>query len=283
MKGVCSVDLNLLFSIDHRFINQLKTTLLSIVQNTKGCSINVYVLQKNMLEQSELLGTYCKSLNINYFPIVIGQDVLFESAPISKRYPETIYYRLVAQKYLPLSLDKILYLDADILCINDLLPLYQTNLNDYLYAACSHSNLTNMTNVINKVRLKSYESENYYNSGVLLINLKRARAEVSPEAIFEFIENNKFNLLLPDQDILNGLYAENILALPDQLYNFDARKNATYETISMGEWNSNWVINHTALLHFCGKSKPWQKQYRGRYGVLYKHYYHKMILLTNKC
>jgi lipopolysaccharide biosynthesis glycosyltransferase len=280
VKGVDTVDLNLLFSIDYHFVNQLKTTLLSIAQNTKGCSINVYVLQKNTLEQSESLNDYCNKLGIHYFPIVIGEDALFENAPISKRYPETIYYRLIAHKYLPSHLDKVLYLDADILCINDLLPLYQMEISEYLYAACSHSNLTNMTNVINKVRLKSYESENYYNSGVLLMNLKRARAEVVPADIFKFIENNKFNLLLPDQDILNGLYAEFILALPDQLYNFDARKNATYETLSMGEWNSNWVVNHTVLLHFCGKGKPWQKQYRGRYGVLYKHYYHRMTSIS---
>lgn len=273
------VDLNLLFSIDSHFTNQLKTTLLSIVQNTRHCSINVYVLQKNRLAQSESLNAYCKKIGITYFPIVIGDDLLFENAPVSKRYPETIYYRLVAHKYLPSNLDKILYLDADILCINDLLPLYQVEINDYLFAASSHQNLTNMTNVINKVRLKSYESENYYNSGVLLINLKRARTDILPMDIFKFIENNKYNLLLPDQDILNGLYAEAILALPDQLYNFDARKNATYEALSMGEWHSSWVVEHTVLLHFCGKGKPWQKQYRGRYGILYKHYYHKMELI----
>ena len=39
---------------------------------------------------------------------------IFKQAPVSDRYPESIYYRLLAQNYLPKDLDKVLYLDADI-------------------------------------------------------------------------------------------------------------------------------------------------------------------------
>ncbi|OTE83185.1 UDP-galactose--LPS alpha1,2-galactosyltransferase WaaW, partial [Escherichia coli] len=90
---------------------------------------------------------------------------IFKTAPVSDRYPESIYYRLLAQNYLPQQVEKILYLDADILCINDLRPLYELTLGDFLYAAASHSKLTEVTTVINKVRLRNYESEGYYNSG----------------------------------------------------------------------------------------------------------------------
>ena len=38
------------------------------------------------------------------------------------------------------------------------------------------------------------------------------------------------------------------------------------------------VMKHTAILHFCGKSKPWQKGYIHRFGILYKHY----MALTDK-
>lgn len=56
-----------------------------------------------------------------------GEEV-FEDAPTTNRYPETIYYRLLAHEYLPKELDKILYVDADILCLNDVVPLYKLNL-----------------------------------------------------------------------------------------------------------------------------------------------------------
>ena len=71
-------------------------------------------------------------------------------------------YRLLAHQFLPDHLEKILYLDADILCINDAVELYQMEMGDYPYAAASHTHLTNVTNVINKIRLKTYEAEGYY-------------------------------------------------------------------------------------------------------------------------
>ena len=208
---------------------------------------------------------------MTYHPVVIGSGSIFTTAPVSDRYPESIYYRLLAQNYLPQQVEKILYLDADILCINDLRPLYELTLGDFLYAAASHSKLTEVTTVINKVRLRNYESEGYYNSGVLLMNVHQLRQEVKETEIAAFIEKNHLNLFLPDQDILNGLYGDRVLAIPDQLYNYDVRKNRTYETISLGEWSLDWVIEHTVLLHFCGKEKPWKKGYRSRYGSLYKY------------
>jgi lipopolysaccharide biosynthesis glycosyltransferase len=103
------------------------------------------------------------------------------------------------------------------------------------------------------------------------MNVHQLRQEVKETEIAAFIEKNHLNLFLPDQDILNGLYGDRVLAIPDQLYNYDVRKNRTYETISLGEWSLDWVIEHTVLLHFCGKEKPWKKGYRSRYGSLYKY------------
>lgn len=272
--------MNLLFSIDDNFVTQLQTTLLSIYANTKNTEYNIYVLQKEELKETATIIQFCNQLNMTYIPLIVD-DELFQEAPVSKRYPEAIYYRLLAFHYLPESMEKILYLDADILCINDLTPLYELALADYLYAAASHSKLTNVTDVINKVRLKTYESEGYFNSGVLLMNLQQIRAVVRAEAIYQFIEDNKLNLLLPDQDILNGLYGERIMAVPDQIYNYDVRKNATYELISKGEWDLDWIIQNAVFLHFCGKDKPWEANYRERYSSIYKHYEHKAKLLTN--
>ena len=41
---------------------------------------------------------------------------------------------------------------------------------------------------------------------------------------------------------------------------------------SGGECGLDWVLGHTAILHFCGKTKPWQPGYLHRFGALYKHY-----------
>lgn len=271
------MEVNLLFSIDNTYVDPLITTLYSIASNHSKVKFKVYLLYKESLERLEELQNFCHHYQLDLIPIKIEEQMVFNDAPVSKRYPETIYYRLLAHEWLPKSVTKILYLDADILCINDLTELYQLEIDDYLCAAASHTKLTNMTNVINKVRLKNYEAESYYNSGVLLMNVEKMRKEIAPKEIFNFIDANSLTLFLPDQDILNGLYGDKIKSIPDYLYNYDVRKNLTYEMMSNGEWTIDYVIKQTVFLHFCGKEKPWEPDYKERFASLYKHYYHRVV------
>lgn len=262
--------MNLLFSISDNFTEPLLTTLLSIRVNTPNEAIDVYVLQKELLKEDLLIQNFCRSLDMNYHPLVVG-DNIFKDAPASERWPESIYYRLLAHELLPKTLDKILYLDADILCVNNLLPLYNQDIDSYLYAAASHTRLE-VTDTINRLRLGNQELDSYFNSGVLLMNLVNIRQTVQSESIYSFIQDNANKLLLPDQDILNGLYGDQILSLPDEIYNFDSRLPFLYEMMSQKEYNFDWVLNNTIILHFCGKEKPWTTQAKGRFSILYKHY-----------
>lgn len=79
-------------------------------------------------------------------------------------------------------------------------------------------------------------------------------------------------MLLPDQDLLNVLYGDRILPLDDAIWNYDARNYSTYRLASSGQYDMNWVVKNTAILHFCGKAKPWKPGYFYRFGVLYLHY-----------
>ncbi len=263
--------MNLLFSIDDNYTTQLETVLLSIRLNTRPAKINVYVIQEQPLQKTAELRRVCQNLKMTYHPVMVKNE-MFAQAPVTDRYPTTIYYRLLAHKLLPENLHKILYLDADVLCINDLTSLYNTDLDGYLYASAIHTGLTNTTEVINKIRLQNFDADGYYNSGVLLMNLDTIRRHVQPQDIFAYIR--KHVLLLPDQDVLNALYGKYIKSVPDELYNFDTRNGRIYETISFGEWTLDWVVKHTVILHYCGREKPWLvNKNSGYYTALYKHYW----------
>lgn len=247
------------------------TVLNSIRLNSQPRPLDVYVIQSQELVHTPEIRKTCELWGMNYHPIII-RDEEFDQAPVTDRYPKTIYYRLLAHQYLPKQLHRILYLDADVLCINDIGPLYDTDLDGYLYASAIHTGLTGTTEVINKIRLQNFDADGYYNSGVLLMNLDLIRQRVHAEDIYEYIREHV--LLLPDQDVLNALYGKDIKTVPDQLYNFDARKGQTYETISFGEWTLDWVIKHTVILHYCGRHKPWLvDKNTGRYTALYKNYF----------
>lgn len=263
--------INLLFSVDDNYVTQLVTVLLSIRTHTPEVPMNVYVLQKTDLDHNLQLDSFCQLLNMTYYPVVIGETA-FSDAPVTDRWPESIYYRLLAHEYLPKELKKVIYLDADVLCINSILPLAELDMTNYMYAAASHKQLTELTTYVNRIRLNTFDAEGYYNSGVLVMNLELIRQNVTADLIFKYINDNRLKLLLPDQDVLNALFFDKILSIPDEIYNLDARKQLIYELISEGQWTMDWIIDHTIILHFCGKDKPWHNPFRNQFSALYKHY-----------
>lgn len=270
--------MNLLFSIDDRFYQQLLTVLYSIHLNSSVDEVNVYVITTSQFHHGNELKHGCELLGMTYHSVIIPEDD-FKDAPVTDRYPTTIYYRLLAHRYLPQDLHRILYLDADLLCINDLMPLYNVDLSGYMYASAIHTNLTNPTDVINKIRLQNFDADGYYNSGVLLMNLDEIRQRVEPTDIFNYIRDHI--LLLPDQDVLNALYGKYIRSVPDELYNFDVRNLRIYETISMGKCTLDWVMKNTVILHFCGRQKPWLvTTNHGKFTALYKNYYQMMSTIS---
>jgi len=221
------------------------------------------------------LQQYVREHNSALIPVLIDKES-FEDAPIFGHYTKAMYYRLLAWQVLPDSLDKILYLDPDILVINPIDKLYEIDLSGYLFAAAGHTRLTPITKHINKIRLNTYEINEYYNSGVLLMNLSLQRTRIKAQSIYDYVKEHRNELILPDQDILNGLFGDSILSLDDSIYNFDVRKSKTYYIASSGQKDINWIMQNTVILHYCGKQKPWKKGYTNRFGILYKHYQSKI-------
>lgn len=104
------------------------------------------------------------------------------------------------------------------------------------------------------------------------MNLNEIRKCIDENEIFDFVEENKSKLIMPDQDILNALYSKNIKSIDEKLYNYDVRFYRYYKLMTRGLWDMDHVIRNTVILHFCGKKKPWNKDYRGLFHSLYKHY-----------
>ena len=101
-----------------------------------------------------------------------------------KHYSKEMYYRLLAFKFLPPEMDKILYLDPDLIVINPLRGLYDTDIDDYLFAAAFHDRVS--VKEVNKLRLMPYEIAAYYNTGVMLMNLARQAGTDQGEGHFRF-------------------------------------------------------------------------------------------------
>lgn len=262
--------IQLLFALDDNYIPQLRVLLTSIYQNHFQEPFSIYVLFDHLkMENQESLKQLVQPWNWSLHLIAVD-DSLFEDATITDRYPRQMYYRLLAPMVLPKDLDRILYLDPDILVINSLRPLWEMDLQGKIFAAASHTQTTELANTINKVRLNTEHA--YYNSGVLLMDLQQARMKMNLDQMFQYVKDHAKELMFPDQDVLNALYGKEIYPLDDYLWNYDARNYSRYLLRSQGMSNVDWIMENTAILHFCGKSKPWKKNYPYRFGMLYKHY-----------
>ena len=262
--------IDLLVSLDENYLPQLRVMLYSASLNNPGVNFRVFLLHRGFsAEQLSSLSRQLEALDMELRAVRVDER-LFESAPVMKQYPQEMYYRLLAAQLLPEDMDRVLYLDPDILVINPLTPLWRLDMGSKLFAAAAHTGMTELANNVNRLRLGT--ERDYFNSGVLLIDLARCRAEVNPEEIFSYVSEHAEELLLPDQDILNALYSSRILELDDALWNYDARNFKNYLMRSNGAADMEWVIENTAVLHFCGRAKPWKPHYRHRFGMLYLHY-----------
>lgn len=262
--------LNLLVTFNQHYIPPFRTMLNSLLCNDPEAQVTVWLLH-SQIPQAELDGleAYCTSAGADLKPVQVDKS-LFKEAPVMKQYPQEMYYRLLAAQLLPESVEKVLYLDSDILVLNPVRSLWELDLQGKAFAAASHSGVINVMNQVNRIRLNV--DHDYYNSGVMLMDLKAAREIVVPEDIFYAVREHAAELILPDQDVFNFLYGRQTMQLPDEIWNYDVRYYSAYLLRSERRCDLDWVMENTVFLHFCGKRKPWLKTYSGRFGALYKHY-----------
>ena len=272
--------MNILVTLDRNYLQPLRVMLGSLYLNNPGETFEIYLVGDGLqAEDWADLERLCARRGALH-PVTVPED-LFAAAPVVRYYSRALYDRLLAAQLLPAELDRVLYLDPDILVINPLRPLYDTNLEGKLMAASVHRGLTDISSRVNRLRLDTPEAEGYFNSGVLVMDLAAMRRRMDPAEIFAYARDHADVLILPDQDILNGLYSTELYPVEERLWNYDARRFDRYQLSSQGEMDMDWVMDHTAVLHFCGKRKPWHKSARGRFSALYKHYQRLLTRLEN--
>jgi len=262
--------MNLLVTLDSNYIRPLRVMLKSLFLNNPGEKFQIYLLHTSLKDEELQSIDRFVSLHDSSLHVIRFEEDCFDDAPVLLHYTKEMYFRLLAFKLLPETLDRVLYLDPDILVLNPIKELYETDLNGYLYAAAYRDKMS--ITEINRIRLYPYDISAYFNSGVLLMNLERLRVEADETEIYRFVEENRSRLIMPDQDILNALYAKKIKKLDELYYNYDARFYRYYKHSTDGYFDMDRVISETVFLHFCGKKKPWTKKYSGVFYSLYKHY-----------
>lgn len=260
--------MNILVAVNDFYIEPLIVMLCSLFENNKD-EISVYLLysdisNSNLKKVKKIINKYKNKLYIYKI-----DNKIFDGIP-TRLFSKETYYRLLCIKYLPENINRILFLDPDIIIRGSIKKLYNKNLDNKYFIGI----IDNEDNNIKKIK-KLYNINNnysYINSGVLLINLKLLRKKIKAEDIIIFIKNNANKLTYLDQDVLNILFYKKI-SFCNNKYNFDARfQNVKDCILYFLHYNTRKKI---IIVHYKGPNKPWKKSYAGKFGIDFYRYAHK--------
>ena len=120
-------------------------------------------------------------------------------------YSNSIYLRIFIPSLFP-NYDKVLYLDADIVVIDDIAKLYFEDIGDNLLGAITDDVInTNETFTNYSASVLGLDNGKYFNSGILVMNLNGLRKDKIEEKFVHLLSNYNFDTIAPDQDYLNYL------------------------------------------------------------------------------
>lgn len=172
------------------------------------------------------------------------------------------YYRLFFADLVAPELNRLLYLDIDTLVVGSLTSLFQTDLGDFVLGAVQDADM--------HVRfdLGITSQADYFNSGVLLINLPQWRqqhiTERACDLAIRYPEKVKGWV---DQDALN-------LLLQGQWYRLAGRYNTMNGAIpaDLPRRDYSQFLADKVVLHFTGTPKPWHWACDSKFRYLYQRY-----------
>ncbi len=181
-------------------------------------------------------------------------EKVLDRLPASTVWPLSIYYRLLAFDYLSKRISKLLYLDSDIICINDISELEMMDLGTNFAAVVADVKSTQKNN---QQRLCIDFQGKYFNSGVILANLEQWAVNNCSSQIFSLIENESTTgkLKYPDQDALNIIFLGRLIYL-QRKYNSIFPLKSEFEKKNKNHYKK-YITEDTVFIHYTGITKPW--------------------------
>ena len=235
------------FAVDDEYIPFLAVTLQSIVEHsTDEYYYVIKILYTNISEENkEKVNKYTKeNINIEFVDLNYYINKIKSKLYTRDYFSMTTYFRLFISNLYP-QYNKAIYLDSDIVLLVDVAELYNEDIGDNLVGAVPddiiQQNEVFQEYVEKVVGVASYK--NYFNAGMLIMNLDQLRKNKFQEKFLYLLENVKYSVV-QDQDYLNRICKGKVKLL-DMTWNVmpNATKDVNEEDIK--------------LIHYNYQYKPW--------------------------
>lgn len=187
------------------------------------------------------------------------------------------WYRVWAYKVLPREVEKLIYLDYDVVVLKDITPLWNLDLGDHLGAAAedplSREHAKALSQRAESLGLEYSHGNRYFNSGVLVLNLRRWRELDVANLLESQFRGHRPHQQFHDQAELNMLFSEDFLGLSAA---WNVIEVSTYDLTRVPDLEPDQL--NPKILHFAGREKVtarWRRQFEkdAFYSVLDKTYW----------
>ncbi len=221
-------------------------------ENKKGERHTVYMLESRLSDVGNArLSGLAERFDADYIRLHLKEDA-FAGAKTRPHISVETYYRLLASKDLPDTLERILWLDSDLIVRGDIGMFYRQPLEGVMAAACGYGSVMQPLIHENASKLGLKYHDTYFNAGVMLLNLKECRKSLDEELLLNLTKPEKTaNYLFPGQDVVNLVFDGRIKLEDYRLYNCMIHCIGDSEDLL-------YAKEHALIVHFPGEAKPWR-------------------------
>lgn len=257
-------EIQICFSTDDNYIPFLDVAIASLIENaSKEYDYKILVLNTGLRSENieKVKENECQGFAIEF--IDISDYVKNIKSYFKNVYHFSIatYYRLFISSLFP-ELEKIVYLDCDIVVMGDISKLYNMPLGDNILGAAPEQYVQNTKEFRHYAEIAlGVNPDNYVNAGVLVINLKKFRKNKIEEKFIKLITEFNFDLLDPDQAYLNYLCKDKIFSLPNgwnkepMPLDCEGEKNIIHYALYKKPWQYDDVMDGEFFWRYAKKSK----------------------------
>lgn len=259
--------MDVIFATNNNFCQHAAVAIASLLDNNRNEDIRIHLFE-----------IHCSTDNINKIKDVVNKwnvqitvyhitPEIFKGFPPTGNYSIACYLRLLSPSLLP-QIDKVLYLDCDLVVNGSIKELWDLDISGYSMAALNDAILS--YNIVKDYIGYDYYRDGYINSGVLLINLKWWRENKIQEKLINYLNTHMVNL--PDQDALNIILHGTIKFLHPK-WNCHVGYFA-FPSLVIQEQKKyiKELWRNAMIIHFTGPAKPWYRECVNPYKKVYLKY-----------
>ena len=251
--------INILLAADRNYADQLCITIKTALETLNSATrAHFIVLTNNLGDQTRAL---LDKLMHNFHTIeyLNLDDERFDFCPTNQHINKTAYFRIIAPKLLASrQIDRLIYLDVDVLIRKDLTELAESNLNQNTVGAVID---TGQAFALHRLGVDPVvaASNLYFNSGIMVIDVAQWNAHRITEKTLAFIRNHADRIIFHDQDALNAVLAGEVQFLHPKWNLQNSIIFRKHRPINQGYAELiDEAIKEPSIVHFTTHEKPWK-------------------------